>query len=123
MTYPDISTLTLRILATADAILMEPVKPPLSKVAVHGSRRYCAVRDILQAAFDEAMRPEPAASSGPPPPEPAAEAVVGIRRCLDALAECDRQEMERALRMAELVRGMMRDVAGLCSLPTKGTGK
>jgi hypothetical protein len=62
MTYPDISTLTLRILATADAILMEPVKPPLSEVAVHGGRRYCAVRDILQAAFDEAMKAEPAAS-------------------------------------------------------------
>jgi hypothetical protein len=50
------------------------------------------------------------------PPDPAAAAMAGIRRCLDTLAECDRQE-------AELVRGMIHDVAGLCGLPTKGAEK
>jgi len=93
--------------------------------------QYLLARDVVWAFTDgrsarciSASPPPPAPSRKRPPdfrepsrckcpPDPAAAAVAGIQRSLDTLAECDRQE-------AELVRGMMHNVAALCGLPTKG---
>lgn len=72
MQFPDIENLALRVLAAVG--IQEPLfgqckVPDCEDCAIFGGH-YGRVRDVLQAAFDEAMRPDK-----PPAPVPALELV------------------------------------------------